>query len=246
MFLIERREGEKEDRSTMKQWIWIFLMGALLICATSCIPGCIAFEEKEHQGDDIVNPNGATVTFTQPTPQMEPTTPEIPAGMPEELYYELYGENPTGTHERGTQPADNPTRSSVSAAPPIRPSGVQEEAPLQAGDRPVEPRPPSDVTPIFAESYSLAYTDIGLVADVARAPLVIEFTTWPRHEDPYHCFLYVTVRDYETLDVVAEDGYGRIYSSDRTKRIVIREQGAYHINLYGNLLDVDLTVSTGG
>jgi hypothetical protein len=230
--------------------------GELIFIALICVAcigftavcGCVEVKEKVQGESGLEMEESGAAVHAQNTPAGHTTTqqdlPPIPEGMSEEYYYQVYLPQYYSTHPTESVIATD-AASTVSAAPPIHPENVDDTPPLHAQERPSLPSSP-DVIPIFTGSYSLLYTDIGLMVDVARAPLVIEFTTWPRHEDPYHCFLYVTVRDYETLDVVAEDGYGRIYSSDRTKRIVIREQGAYHINLYGNLLDVDLTVSTGG
>ncbi len=55
----------------------------------------------------------------------------------------------------------------------------------------------------------------------------------------------LTVRDADTLEVVAEQGYGRVYSDNLEQQIIIYRQGRYYLTLYGNRLAVTLSVTTG-
>ena len=57
--------------------------------------------------------------------------------------------------------------------------------------------------------------------------------------------MLITVRENATGRVVAEDGYNGAYSSEPEKKIVIREGGDYHINLYGYHAGVHLVLRGG-
>jgi hypothetical protein len=99
---------------------------------------------------------------------------------------------------------------------------------------------------VFSATYTMNYQSIGLLATITEEPLVIEFSTSPKHESPHRAFLIITVTDPETGEGIAEDGFNRVYSSESPKQMVIRKPGHYHINLYGALVDVDITILAGG
>jgi hypothetical protein len=112
----------------------------------------------------------------------------------------------------------------------------------------------------FTKTYTPRGESVGLLVNVTQAPLVISFDVNPMYDcvdDPDSCkgdllnpkvqpFFSITVRDNQTREIVAEDGYGRIYSSQKTDReIKIFSTGQYHLTLTGNQLDVTLSITTG-
>jgi hypothetical protein len=114
--------------------------------------------------------------------------------------------------------------------------------------------------PEFARKYTLRGEALGLLVNVTRAPLVISFDVNPMYDcldDPDSCkgdlknpkvqpYFFITVRDNQTLEIVAEDGYGRIYSSQKDDReIKIFSTGQYHLTFTGNYLDITLSITTG-
>ena len=115
-------------------------------------------------------------------------------------------------------------------------------------------------TPEFTRTYTLRGESVGLLVNVIQAPLVISFDVNPMYDcmdNPDSCrgdlrnpmtqpYFILTVRDNQTLEIVAEDGYGRIYSSQKTDReIKIFSTGQYHLTFTGNYLDVTLSITTG-
>ena len=108
------------------------------------------------------------------------------------------------------------------------------------------PRPLAyPVVPFFHETYSLSWNNIALLARPSTPPFIIDFTVEADSENPYDVRVLLTVRDNATHEVIAEDGYNGEYSSESEKRIVIREDGEYHINLYGYHATVDLSLKEG-
>lgn len=114
----------------------------------------------------------------------------------------------------------------------------------------------------FSRTYVLRGNSTGLFvnASVLERPLWISFTVNPLYDcldNPESCrgepgtsisrpFFTLTVRDNQTHEIVAEDGYGREYSSAKDSRtIFIYREGRYHLTLTGNSVDVTLAVATG-
>lgn len=114
--------------------------------------------------------------------------------------------------------------------------------------------------PEFTRIYSLRGNAIGLLANVTTGPLIIGFDIEPEYdciEDPDSCrgtsektvtrpYCLITVRENGSLGIIARDGYGKEYSSDKLNRTVtVYGQGVYHITIEGNALDVTLSLTTG-
>jgi len=114
----------------------------------------------------------------------------------------------------------------------------------------------------FKKTYVLRGNATGLVinATVLKGPLWISFDVEPLYdclENPESCrgdlaksvsrpYFTLTVRNNQTREIVAEDGYGREYSMQKTNRTTkIYGEGWYHLTLTGNSVDVILSVSTG-
>ncbi|MCC7555531.1 MAG: hypothetical protein KO254_05325 [Methanoculleus marisnigri] len=73
---------------------------------------------------------------------------------------------------------------------------------------------------------------------------VITFSVTPRHREPgVYSRLVVTVRDPETLRLIADEGYNGIYGSAREKSIIIYRPGRYIVTLDGHFIDVTVTMS---
>lgn len=113
----------------------------------------------------------------------------------------------------------------------------------------------------FTRTYVLRGNATGLVVNATEleGPLWISFYVKPLYdclENPESCrgepgksisrpYFTLTVRDNRTREIVAEDGYGREYSSQRDNRTIkIYGEGQYHLTLTGNSIDVTLAVAT--
>jgi hypothetical protein len=100
-------------------------------------------------------------------------------------------------------------------------------------------------TPIFQTSFSPGYSSEGIKVDVRKGPLLVDYQVSPRNYDPRISFFVITIRELETNRIVAQDGYGEPFTSTTEKQIIVYGEGPYHINLYGNQVDVNVRVYTG-
>jgi hypothetical protein len=127
----------------------------------------------------------------------------------------------------------------------------------------------SSRTPLYTLHYSPRYDASAILVNVTHGPLVIIFKATPKINDPRVSFADVTVRELPGKGIVAEeriDHYpsstssgdesdsdgGTVSSSgprdfgeSNQKQIVIYKESSYHINVYGNQVDVDMAVYTG-
>jgi len=135
----------------------------------------------------------------------------------------------------------------------------------------------------FEKTYSLSGYATGLLVNVVEGPLYIVYEVTPKFDclaSPDSCrgdmkspvtrpYMTITVRDNQTREIVAEDGYAREFSSDtgryefviesknaddsttttRTtpgpRYLTIFREGVYHITIEGNYLDMDVKILTG-
>lgn len=106
-------------------------------------------------------------------------------------------------------------------------------------------KPLVETTTVFEERYSLVYSARGLQVDVVDVPFVITFSVTPGHPEPgAYSRLVVTVRDLETLRLIADEGYNGIYGSAREKSITLYSPGRYIVTLDGHFVDVTVRMST--
>jgi len=138
----------------------------------------------------------------------------------------------------GTTPPQGP----VVAANAYPPAGPYEIDPRFVRNSPQYRVDPALFTEVFHGQYSMNYNSVGLIATVDDAPLLIDFSVIPGNRDPVYSFFILTVRDVPTGEVVGQEGYGRTFSTESPKRLVFLVPGKYHINLYGNWVDVDLGI----
>jgi len=117
-------------------------------------------------------------------------------------------------------------------------------------------------TPEFKKTYILRGNSTGLSVNATslKGPLWISFTVKPLYDclnNPDSCkgevkktisrpYFALTVRDNQTRAIVAEDGYGREFSSQtENKTLKIYREGRYHLTLTGESVDVTLSITTG-
>jgi hypothetical protein len=141
--------------------------------------------------------------------------------------------------------------------------------------------------PQFTKTYTLTGNAVGLLVNVAQGPLYVVYTVNPKYDclqDPDSCrgtilvpvnnpYMSITVRDNQTNKIVAEDGYGRQFSSDTgtytfstsgntttsvngqttvsstsvpgPRYIPIYSAGQFQVTIQGNYLDVTVSIITG-
>ncbi|PKG32868.1 hypothetical protein, partial [Methanoregula sp.] len=117
-------------------------------------------------------------------------------------------------------------------------------------------------SPEFKKTYVLRGNSTGLSVNATslKGPLWITFTVKPLYDclnNPDSCkgevkksisrpYFALTVRDNQTRAIVAEDGYGREFSSQtENKTMKIFREGRYHLTLTGESVDVTLSITTG-
>jgi hypothetical protein len=101
---------------------------------------------------------------------------------------------------------------------------------------------PALFTEVYHDRFTMNYNSVGLLATVEKAPIVIDFSVTPGHANPNYCFFILTVRDAGSGEVIGQEGYARTFSTETPKRLVFTSPGKYHLNLHGNLVDVDLRI----
>ncbi len=134
----------------------------------------------------------------------------------------------------------------------------------------LQPRIPERDFSNFVTVYSLTNQNLSQVLPsvsmkLVRAPLVIDYTFYPQqildikyveykematvHKDTMtinrtseNAWFRVIVRNKDTGEIVEEDGFGRSYSQDIRKQIVVRENGNYTVEVAGQRAAVDLTL----
>jgi hypothetical protein len=179
----------------------------ILIIVTTCTSGCIRMFQ---QGTDTASSGDATSLNT--------------AEM-----------NSTSVAPRNTSAPPAPP---VAAMTPAKSSVVTEVAPIRTVDpypiihgtriNETAPENPLYRTPDFEKRYHLAGNATGLLVNAPDGPLYIVFEVIPLNDcliNPTNCrgdlltpinrpYMTITVRDNQTGEIVAQDGFGQIYSSD--------------------------------
>lgn len=118
-------------------------------------------------------------------------------------------------------------------------------SPIPMTRYPVEAGVLVNETAIFAGTYVLNHSAVGLKVNADAAPFFITFRVTPRSPDPVvRSSLTVTVRDAETLELVADEGYNGLYSSDTEKTILLYRPGPYVVTLDGRYVSVAVRMGT--
>jgi hypothetical protein len=138
-------------------------------------------------------------------------------------------------------------------------------------------------TPEYQGTFVFDGNATGLLVNAVEAPVYIAFIVQPQYDclkKPDSCrgtltspvtrpYLTITVRNNQTEEIVAQDGYGREYSSDTgqytfvisndngaggtvtstsnpgPRYIALYKAGVYHVNMEGNYLRVKVWILTG-
>lgn len=118
---------------------------------------------------------------------------------------------------------------------------------------------------IYNDSLTFKYNVISYAFDLRYPPMVIDTIVFPelveREVEKTSSYgtketikftklvpnelseFKLTVYDKNTGDIVAEQGYGKVFSDfDETKTLFIRIPGYYQIEMTGNLVDVDISI----
>ena len=130
----------------------------------------------------------------------------------------------------------------------------------------VTPTPDMYVT-LYNRTASFAWTTEAFAFDLTVPPLLIDFKVEPkmitrevraksdykdRKDETYRqtfpsedSWFKVTVRDRNSGAIVAENGFGKLYSADARKQIYVGQSGNYQIDLTGNDVKVYVLIRAG-
>lgn len=241
----------------------VFLMLLMLLVAATFSSGCIRMVQKG-MGPDLAG-DGA---------------PENSTGMNDPS---AFAGSSSGIRQHPPVVEMTPLKSDIVTA--VTPFITPDPYPVLHGTRinatPLEN--PLDRNPEFEKDYRFGGNATALLVNVAEAPLYIVYEVTPDYDctkTPESCrgtakkpvnrpYLTITVRDNQTNEIVAEDGYGREYSSDighyefvgtaknldgstatirstpGPRNIVIYRTGTFHITMEGNHLSAEVKILTG-
>ncbi len=169
--------------------------------------------------------------------------PEPPPGVPPEVWYrQMAAQQPQQSIADDETTTSNST---VSAAAPILPEDPY-ASDLHARDQPEE-EPEQELIEIFSDSFSFEFDNaVAYTVDVAKGPLEIRYTAHAHKETSYDSWMEITVRDADSNEIVAQDGFRRTYSSETEQQITVRDEGCFHITIQGRSVDADIAFLTGG
>ena len=94
---------------------------------------------------------------------------------------------------------------------------------------------------IYHQVYEGKFQKEGVDAKVLQAPLTIDFLLTPS-QGPTRSRSLLTVRNGETKELLAQEGFYGAYTNNPQKRLYFSAPGTYHVDLYGEFVTVDLTL----
>jgi hypothetical protein len=222
----------------------IFLIAGLIVVLAVMASGCIKLVQQ------------STGSAGNPVPDVQSQNPVVTPVPADPAALVL----PTGSPVPATMVQPVASHIVADAAPILPPDIYPVQHAVQINESPWSNRHVRSAD--FSRTYVLRGNATGLVvnATALEGPLWIGFDIEPLYdclEQPESCrgeaartisrpYFRLTVRDNETGEIVAEDGYGQEFSSQKTNRTIkIYEEGRYHLTLTGNSVDVSLAVATG-
>lgn len=251
----------------------ILIVMVMILFLTAWVPGCLNIINKQIGAGQVTDPDTSTNLSsgnanrsTAPSPSgLAIVSPSPVQNPPPWIARHGYGTDsggPVWTPAAATTLSSSPSSPDLvtSAFPELTPDPYPSQHAMQVNT------PPEPLHRIrraeFRTTYVLRGNSTGLVVNATKleGPLWISFDVEPLHdclEDAESCrgdekktisrpYFTLTVRDNQTREIVAEDGYGGIYSSQKTNRTTqIYREGRYHLTLTGNSVDIMLTIATG-
>jgi hypothetical protein len=130
------------------------------------------------------------------------------------------------------------------------------------------PPTPDPYVTLYNKTSQFNYTTDAFTFNLTTPPLLIDFWVdpkmvtrekyatdqygdrdWSKFEQTYpspQAWFEVRVRERTTGEIVAQDGFGKLYSTDTHKQVVVRRIGDYLIELTGNEVKVEVLMRAGG
>jgi hypothetical protein len=241
--MITIHHDRQEPSRNRKKWRCLFFL-VLLVLIASSTPGCLKIMQQSGSGTNI-----------DPAPPVQ-----------------TLSENSGNSSIQNRVSVSHTPPTETIAAPASQDLLIDALPDLPADPYPVQHAAQINGTPLTnhyvrnaeaTRTFVLRGNSTGLIVNatnLTNGPLWISFDVKPLYdclEDVESCrgknaktisrpYFTLTVRDNQTRAIVAEDGYGREYSSQKDNRTIkIYGAGIYHMTLTGNSVDVILSVSTG-
>ncbi|MHC1626376.1 MAG: hypothetical protein ACXQTG_06890 [Methanoculleaceae archaeon] len=128
--------------------------------------------------------------------------------------------------------------------------------------RPPEPEPPRNFTTVYVDTFKPNYTTFAWTYTLTEPPMIIELDIVPEYQSYIKTttsqygskeevtvtaeyvspasWMKITIRNRATGDVVAQDGFNRVYSTNLHREVFVRQAGTLLIELTGNNVDITL------
>jgi hypothetical protein len=159
---------------------------------------------------------------------------------------------------QGKQPATSPVRQPTQMATIAKPQYSPTVVPTRLGQS-------AEVVLPYHETLALNYNDYTRSFNSVKAPVSVQLTTRPlmindkkivfsgvsdnsgteyditRPDE--NAYSEIVVRDLTTGAVVAQEGYGKLYSSESPKKITLLKEGHYEVAISGAKTTIDLAVT---
>jgi hypothetical protein len=94
---------------------------------------------------------------------------------------------------------------------------------------------------IYHQMYDGRFQKEAVDAKVLQAPLIIDFVL-TSSQGPTRSRFLLTVRNNETKELLAQEGFYGAYPENPQKRLYFSAPGTYHIDMWGSFVTVDLTL----
>lgn len=179
------------------------------------------------------------------------------AELPPQKILEDVGFLPTETPTETPEPTAyvTPATPYGGEATPVEPTCAATEVPTPVVDT---------YTEIYNETLTLKYNTVAMVYDLNPPPMVISYTVTPEYTTrttfvtsqygskeektitvthlSQTSWCKITVRDDSTGEILAQDGFGKLYSSDTQRQLTVRNARLCHVEITGNDVTLDVAI----
>jgi len=168
----------------------------------------------------------------------------------------------TTTPGGGGRPTPTLTPVAVTPATPY-PTETPTEPQSPTYRRPPEPEPPRNFTTVYVDTFKPNYTTFAWTYTLTEPPMIIALDIVPEYASHTKTttsqygskeeetvtaeyisptsWMEITIRNRDTGDVVAQDGFNRVYSTELHREVFVRHAGTLLIELTGNNVDIALS-----
>ncbi|HVN66590.1 MAG TPA: hypothetical protein VMT31_08260 [Methanomicrobiales archaeon] len=180
------------------------------------------------------------ITQTPIAPTPTPITPVV-TEVPAEIPTPLPETNPPPQVTTTPVPTPTPERSHAGPAIPYNDKKYYNLPYKSTYYNPKGNLPPT----IYQQTYVGKFQSEAVVVRALQAPLIVDFILTSA-QSPTRSFFFLTLRNNETHELLAQEGFYGPYTENPQKRLFFSSPGEYHINMYGGFVTVDLIIRAPG